>query len=56
LALAGEYIPAAYCLDDSAVTAQVDALYSAGIQSFILGLPGSEPYAAYLEGRDLPRS
>jgi hypothetical protein len=41
--------PRALCLDDVAVTAQLDSLKSAGINTFVIGIPGSESYAQYLD-------
>jgi len=39
----------AYCLDDVAVLKQLDALTAAGIPTFVVGIPGTEKYARYLE-------
>jgi hypothetical protein len=36
------------CLDDQSVLDQIDALRAAGITTIVVGLPGSEPYAEYL--------
>jgi hypothetical protein len=36
------------CLDDVASTAKVKALASAGVQTFVVGIPGSEAYEATL--------
>jgi hypothetical protein len=40
----------AYCLDDVAVVEQLEALAAAGIPTFVVGIPGTEKYAEYLEG------
>jgi hypothetical protein len=40
----------AYCLDDAAVVEQLEALAAAGIPTFVVGIPGTEKYAKYLEG------
>jgi hypothetical protein len=39
----------AYCLDDAAVVEQLEALSAAGIPTFVVGIPGTEKYAEYLE-------
>lgn len=39
----------AYCLDDLAVVKQLEALAAAGIPTFVVGIPGTEKYAKYLE-------
>jgi hypothetical protein len=39
----------AYCLDDLAVVKQLEALAAAGIPTFVVGIPGTEKYAEYLE-------
>jgi len=39
----------AYCLDDLAVVKQLEALAAAGIPTFVVGIPGTEKYAQYLE-------
>jgi hypothetical protein len=39
----------AYCLDDAAVLEQLEALAAAGIPTFVVGIPGTEKYAEYLE-------
>jgi hypothetical protein len=39
-----------YCVDDEGVTAQIDALSAAGIRTFVVGIPGTEEYADYLDG------
>jgi hypothetical protein len=38
-----------FCLDDANVVAQIDALYAAGIPTFVIGIPGTEVYASYLD-------
>jgi hypothetical protein len=42
--------PQALCLDDASVTNQLNALRAQGIKTFVIGIPGSEAYAAYLDG------
>jgi len=37
------------CLDDANVTAELDALTAHGISTFVVGIPGTEAYAAYLD-------
>jgi hypothetical protein len=37
-----------YCLDDAAVIQQIQALAQAGVATFVIGIPGSETYADYL--------
>ena len=37
------------CLDDAAVLAQIEALSAAGIATFVVGIPGTENYASYLD-------
>lgn len=37
------------CLDDASVTGKIDALNAVGVRTFVVGLPGSEPYAPYLD-------
>lgn len=37
------------CLDDDAVLAQINALSAAGIATFVVGIPGTENYASYLD-------
>jgi hypothetical protein len=37
------------CLDDGGVLAQIQALRSAGIDTFVVGIPGTEAYATYLD-------
>ena len=39
----------ALCLDDQSVIAQVSALSTAGIPTFVVGIPGTEAYANYLD-------
>ncbi|HEY5958379.1 MAG TPA: hypothetical protein VIV60_17565 [Polyangiaceae bacterium] len=46
----GALDPRALCLDDVSVTTQLNALHAAGINTFVIGIPGSEAYAAYLDG------
>jgi len=44
--------PTAYlgCVDDEAVIAQIDALWSdLGVRTIVIGIPGSEPFADYLD-------
>jgi hypothetical protein len=36
------------CLDDASTLAVVNNLAAAGIGTFVVGLPGSEPYASFL--------
>jgi hypothetical protein len=36
------------CLDDEATLAQIEALKSAGIATFVVGIPGTEAYRTYL--------
>jgi hypothetical protein len=38
-----------YCVDSDATEAAIAALYAAGIPSYVIGMPGAEPYAALLE-------
>lgn len=37
------------CVDDKETSAQIQALRDAGINTFVVGIPGSEAYAGYLE-------
>ncbi|MGZ5968630.1 MAG: vWA domain-containing protein [Polyangiales bacterium] len=37
------------CLDSDAVVAKLEALKSAGVKTFVVGIPGSEAYKAYLD-------
>ena len=37
------------CLDDTNVKAELDALTAAGISTFVVGIPGTEAYADYLD-------
>jgi hypothetical protein len=37
------------CLDDAAVLAAIAALKEAGIATFVVGIPGTEAYASYLD-------
>jgi hypothetical protein len=39
----------AYCLDDAAVVEKLEALAAAGIPTFVVGIPGTEKYAEYLD-------
>jgi hypothetical protein len=50
LKIDGKVDPATLCLDDTAVTAQLEGLRSAGINTFVIGIPGTEAYANYLDG------
>ena len=38
-----------YCLDDVAVVEQIEALAEAGVPTFVVGIPGTEQYASYLD-------
>jgi hypothetical protein len=38
-----------FCVDDSGVTEQIEALQAAGIDTFVVGIPGTEEYADYLD-------
>ena len=38
-----------YCVDSGATEAAIAALYEAGIPTYVIGMPGAEPYAALLE-------
>ena len=38
-----------YCLDDEAVVSAIDGLRRAGIQTFVVGIPGTEDYAPLLD-------
>jgi hypothetical protein len=38
-----------YCLDDASVIEQIEALKDAGISTFVIGIPGTEQYAEYLD-------
>jgi hypothetical protein len=44
----GTAVLAINCLDDASVTSEIQALASAGIWTIVVGVPGSEPYAQYL--------
>lgn len=46
---AGGPNPLDLCLDDASVTAQLDALRAANINTFVIGIPGTEAYASYLD-------
>lgn len=37
-----------YCLDDTAVVQKIQALADASVPTFVIGIPGTESYAAYL--------
>jgi hypothetical protein len=37
------------CLDHDAVTAKISALASAGVKTFVVGIPGAEAYREYLD-------
>jgi len=37
-----------YCLDDGAVVDQIKALKAIGVSTFVVGIPGTEQYAMYL--------
>jgi hypothetical protein len=39
-----------YCVDDDGVTEQIERLLAAGIPTFVVGIPGTEAYADYLDG------
>lgn len=39
----------AYCLDDAAVVEKLEALSAAGVPTFVVGIPGTERYAKYLD-------
>lgn len=38
-----------YCVDDLSVTDEIDKLRDAGIPTFVVGIPGTEDYADYLD-------
>jgi hypothetical protein len=38
-----------YCVDDESVTGEIEALRDAGIPTFVVGIPGTEDYAQYLD-------
>ncbi|HWZ87996.1 MAG TPA: vWA domain-containing protein, partial [Polyangiaceae bacterium] len=38
-----------YCLDDAAVVTQIQALQTAGVSTFVVGIPGTEKYSQYLD-------
>jgi hypothetical protein len=46
----GDLEPTWLCLDDVSVTNQLNALRTQGIHTFVIGIPGSEAYATYLDG------
>jgi hypothetical protein len=37
------------CVDDASVTAQIEALATAGVKTFVIGIPGSEAYNTFLD-------
>jgi hypothetical protein len=37
------------CLDDAGTVAAINALRTAGVRTFVVGIPGSEAYASYLD-------
>ena len=37
------------CVDDTSVTAQITALATAGVKTFVIGIPGSEAYNTFLD-------
>jgi hypothetical protein len=37
------------CLDDASVVSQIQALQAAGVSTFVVGIPGTENYAQYLD-------
>ena len=39
-----------YCLDDAAVVQKIRALAEASVPTFVIGIPGTESYADYLNG------
>jgi hypothetical protein len=39
----------AACLDDAAVVEQIEALAAEGVPTFVIGIPGTEAYASYLD-------
>jgi hypothetical protein len=49
MAVAGRPNPQSLCLDDKAVLDQINALSSEDIKTFVVGIPGTEAYAAYLD-------
>jgi hypothetical protein len=38
-----------FCVDDAAVTSEITKLNGAGIPTFVIGIPGTEDYAEYLD-------
>jgi hypothetical protein len=38
-----------FCLDDESVVAKIEALADAGVPTFVIGIPGTEQYASYLD-------
>jgi hypothetical protein len=49
LPVSGGLSAAALCLDHEAVVEQLQRLKTIGIQTFVIGLPGSEVYSTYLD-------
>lgn len=49
MAVSGRPNPQTLCLDDKSVLAQINALNLAGIKTFVVGIPGTEAYASYLD-------
>lgn len=47
--VAGGVDPQSLCLDDQGVRTQLDALRSQGIKTFVIGIPGTEAYASFLD-------
>ncbi len=47
--VSGAFDPHTLCLDDVAVTARLEALRGAQINTFVIGIPGSEVYGQYLD-------
>jgi hypothetical protein len=39
-----------YCVDEGGVTEQIEALAAEGIATFVVGIPGTDAYADYLDG------
>lgn len=48
-AAAGRPSPTLLCLDDASTLAAIQALHLVGVRTFVIALPGSEPYADYLD-------
>jgi hypothetical protein len=38
-----------YCVDDQAVISQIEMLKTKGVDTFVVGIPGTEAYASYLD-------